>query len=46
MDRRAFLATRALASFEGFSLSFAAVSQVFGDVKNTVLDIMKRDRAA
>jgi mannose-6-phosphate isomerase-like protein (cupin superfamily) len=32
MDRRAFLAAGAFASFEGFSLSSAAVSQVFADV--------------
>ena len=32
MDRRAFLAASALASFEGFSLNSAAVSQVFADV--------------
>ena len=32
MDRRAFLAASALASFEGFSLSSATVSQVFADV--------------
>jgi mannose-6-phosphate isomerase-like protein (cupin superfamily) len=32
MDRRAFLARSALASFEGFSLNSAAVSQVFADV--------------
>jgi mannose-6-phosphate isomerase-like protein (cupin superfamily) len=32
MDRRAFLAASALASFEGFSLSSATVSQVFANV--------------
>jgi mannose-6-phosphate isomerase-like protein (cupin superfamily) len=32
MDRRAFLAASVLASFEGFSLNSAAVSQVFADV--------------
>jgi mannose-6-phosphate isomerase-like protein (cupin superfamily) len=32
MDRRVFLAGSALASFEGFSLNSAAVSQVFADV--------------
>ena len=32
MDRRAFLAASALASFEGFSLNSSAVSQVFADV--------------
>ncbi len=32
MERRAFLAASALASFEGFSLNSAAVSQVFADV--------------
>ena len=32
MDRRAFLAASAVASFEGFSLRSAAVSQVFADV--------------
>ena len=29
MDRRAFLAASAFASFEGFSLNSATVSQVF-----------------
>ncbi len=32
MDRRAFLAASALASFEGFSPDLAAVSQVFADM--------------
>jgi mannose-6-phosphate isomerase-like protein (cupin superfamily) len=32
MDRRAFLAASALASFKGFSLGSATVSQVFADV--------------
>ena len=32
MDRRAFLAASALASFEGFSQNSAAVSQIFADV--------------
>ena len=31
MDRRAFLAASALASFEGFSPNSAAISQVFAD---------------
>lgn len=35
MDRRAFLAASALASFEGFSLSSATVSLVFADVNQT-----------
>ena len=35
MDRRAFLATSALASFDGFLLSSATVSQAFADGKQS-----------
>lgn len=35
MDRRAFLAASAVASFEGFSLSSTTVSQVFADVNQS-----------
>ena len=38
MDRRTFLAASALASFEGFSLSSATVSQVFADVNQATTD--------